>query len=286
MKGFKFITIVAFVLVSFIGNSQCIEGDCFNGYGTFKCSCGYIYVGEFKEGQKVNGTLTKEDLVYTGNFKDDVAEGEGIIKFIDSTWYEGSFINNFPEGYGTFHFADGTTYTGEMFEGNFKGLGLKQYPANKEGLIVFKIGQFAADLLNGFGFVSDSSQIVFGAFVNGLPQGFCMMIGQDSLPVMGKYKKGKIVQEAEQIELPMVGYFSKPLKIGKEWYKGELKGGFLSITVTNTEQQKMLIVYDAELKQFYISNLGEPELGKVINTEGEIYPAKFNFALSKIEILN
>ena len=105
--------LVSFLFIFFVssGYSQCLEGNCFTGVGTFKCSCGYIYEGEFLEGKKVYGTLTKEDLIYTGEFKDDVAEGEGVIHFIDSTWYEGSFVNSFPEGYGTFHFADGTTYT-------------------------------------------------------------------------------------------------------------------------------------------------------------------------------
>ena len=54
------------ILYSVIGYSQCIEGDCFDGFGKFKCDCGYVFEGEFVKGERVNGTLTKSDLVYTG----------------------------------------------------------------------------------------------------------------------------------------------------------------------------------------------------------------------------
>ena len=122
-----------------------MEGNCFNGWGVYKCSCGYVYEREFENGEKVKGTLTKEDLVYTGEFKNDVAEGIGVIRFADSTWYEGEFEQNLPHGFGIFHYADGTTYTGEMEEGKFSGPGVMQFFSASGKESVREVGFFVKD---------------------------------------------------------------------------------------------------------------------------------------------
>ena len=75
----KFFLVVLFSSTIQISYAQCLEGDCINGYGKFTCDCGYLFEGMFKNGSRVTGTLTKEDLVYTGEFKYDLAHGFGII---------------------------------------------------------------------------------------------------------------------------------------------------------------------------------------------------------------
>lgn len=189
-----------FILFTQFVHAQCIEGNCFNGYGTYKCSCGYIYEGEFVEGEKVNGTLTKEDLVYVGEFENDVAQGQGVIRFIDSTWYEGSFFNNLPEGYGTFHYANGTTYTGEFFEGKFKGLGvLKFFDAQK--VYSFKIGQFSEDQLNNFAVSIDTGGTWYiGQYIEDVAKGFGCNHSPSTGLVVGKFKKGKVNARATPSE--------------------------------------------------------------------------------------
>ena len=111
------------LLLSQLGLSQCLEGDCFNGYGKFACDCGYVFEGDFKNGERITGTLTKSELVYTGEFLNELAHGYGKIVYQDSSWYEGTFQENVPVGYGTYFLSNSLRYTGEIENSEFNGLG-------------------------------------------------------------------------------------------------------------------------------------------------------------------
>jgi hypothetical protein len=83
MKHLFFCYLIGLTTLSY---AQCIEGDCINGYGKYTCDCGYVFEGEFVDGERVSGTLTKSDLVYTGEFKNELAHGFGTIKYKDGSW--------------------------------------------------------------------------------------------------------------------------------------------------------------------------------------------------------
>ena len=276
------------ILLSFIGNSQCLEGDCFNGYGTFKCSCGYIFVGDFKDGEKVYGTLTKEELIYTGEFKNDVAEGQGIIKFIDSTWYEGSFVNTFPEGYGTFHFADGTTYTGEMFEGKFKGLGVMKYANDSSEVKSFEFGEFKEDHLNGFGLMINSTELYFGQLEGGIAQGFGVSIIGSGTVWAGKYKKGKQVHSAKlSPESEKVFFKSEPYKLGKEVFTSEkyYDGNYIQLESVNEEGKRAVMIFNSAKNQMFLFPYNSFPHGRMIDLDGQIFKVHFNEENGKTEII-
>ena len=288
MKSLKSLFFLLFISVSFTGYSQCLEGDCVNGHGIFKCSCGYVFEGEFKDGQKVYGTLTKEDLIYTGEFKDDIAEGQGVIKFIDSTWYEGSFFNSFPEGYGTFHFADGATYTGEMFEGKFKGIGVLKYTPNENGDILYKMGEFENDDLNGFGIQIDAGSTYFGQLKNGDFNGFGIFLADSGVVVGGKVKNGKVTKQFElDMDDKRINFGSRPLKIGKNlyWLEGTFADSELAIVGENPDVEALYVVYIRESNELFLTSFESYPQGKIIDLSGNITKAEIKFVEGKIKLI-
>ena len=76
--------------------TECIEGDCINGQGTYTFSNGNKYIGQFKDG-KPNGRGT-----YTyGKFS----------KFVGDI-YEGEFKNGMMSGHGLYTWPSGKRYDG------------------------------------------------------------------------------------------------------------------------------------------------------------------------------
>ena len=57
--------------------SECIEGDCINGYGTYTWSDGDKYVGEYKDGKMHGqGTYTRTD----GTIKNGIWENGKLVR--------------------------------------------------------------------------------------------------------------------------------------------------------------------------------------------------------------
>ena len=65
-----FIYLLLFIILNNFIFNKCIEGDCKNGFGTFKDKSGSIYVG---------------------NFKNKKFEGLGTYTWVDKTFYKGNF---------------------------------------------------------------------------------------------------------------------------------------------------------------------------------------------------
>ena len=58
------------------------------------------------------GTLRyKDGSIYTGEFTNGQAEGNGSCKYANGDFYEGGWKNHAPHGKGTMHFAKGNVYT-------------------------------------------------------------------------------------------------------------------------------------------------------------------------------
>ena len=173
----------------------CLTGDCVNGIGKLLCECGYTYEGEFKNGEKVHGKLIKKELTYEGDFKDDMAHGQGKITFKDGSWYAGSFAFSQPDGEGVYHLTNGFVYQGQLSGGYFKGWGDKL--KEKDAVVVDRYtGWFSEDELNGVGVRIHSNGIrEIGQFQKGKLQGLGMIIHPSGSADIGKYKKGKLIDE-------------------------------------------------------------------------------------------
>ena len=80
-------------------NSECVQGDCVNGVGTYIYYGGEKYVGDWKGGNyNGQGSLTAADgWKYVGEFKDDKRHGRGTATYVDGSvqsglWKNGEFV--------------------------------------------------------------------------------------------------------------------------------------------------------------------------------------------------
>ena len=105
----KLLLIFGFLLISFNSSSQCVSGDCLNGFGVVKYPDGGIYEGFFN-----SGTL----------------HGFGYYFYPDSSSYTGEFANNQMQGYGAIFYSDGSYYYGQINNGKQNGVGIFE---NKDG---------------------------------------------------------------------------------------------------------------------------------------------------------
>ena len=100
-----------------------------NGHGTLKyASTGAIYTGEFKDDMR-NGngrTITLDSAVYEGKYLNDKKQGYGVLTTPLFT-YKGEFQNDEREGYGKLLLKDGDVYEGEWKNGFQHGEGISVY---------------------------------------------------------------------------------------------------------------------------------------------------------------
>ena len=90
MKRNVFALVTFFLPISL--SAQCIKGDCYNHFSTFKYPNGSIYSGHFKGGLPTGeGSLEyKNGDKYIGTWEKGVFSGQGKL-FKDNGHYEGSF---------------------------------------------------------------------------------------------------------------------------------------------------------------------------------------------------
>ena len=104
--------------------SQCIQGNCYNGSGTYV----------FPSGSK-----------YQGSFRNGVIQGSGILYFSNGDRYNGQWNNQYREGKGTLVKANGEQYTGEFYHSSFNGQGTYSYPDGRKITGVWKDGRPVRD---------------------------------------------------------------------------------------------------------------------------------------------
>ncbi len=134
-------------------SSQCLKGDCIEGYGEMRLADGSIYKGQFRQGRMHGQGIRyyRRGDVYLGWFVEGLRQGEGRLKFAEGhdflgqwkadrregfgrmRWrngdrYEGQWHRDQPHGKGTYTFADGRRYEGYFVNGQFEGFGILYYP--------------------------------------------------------------------------------------------------------------------------------------------------------------
>lgn len=100
-------------------SAGCIEGDCFNGRGTYVWDSGNRYEGDWQAGRRTgSGTFTfANGEKYTGQFRDGTFHGTGTYVFKNGDVYEGQWVNGKQEGRGVHTSADGTRVEGTFRDG-------------------------------------------------------------------------------------------------------------------------------------------------------------------------
>ncbi len=172
MKYSKYLMNLVILITCTVGlSAQCLDGDCWNGEGTYLYNSGAQYTGQFKKG-KINGRgtlLFSNGNIYKGFWKDDYREGKGNLVFTDGGYYTGDFkksqfhgegefnypngdlyighwASNLPNGEGEYSFASGDQYRGQFKKGKFHGQGTMFYASGTK-----YIGQWADNEKNGNG---------------------------------------------------------------------------------------------------------------------------------------
>lgn len=115
MSRYKILPILSFLMLLIFNtaNSQCVSGDCDNGFGTWKWDNGTIYQGEFQN--KARG-------------------GYGYYLFENGDIYVGEWQNNKRHGYGVYYFSNHSAYkrySGEWKANQRSGMGILHYNDDK-----------------------------------------------------------------------------------------------------------------------------------------------------------
>jgi hypothetical protein len=92
--------------------SQCINGDCINGFGEKKYPDSGRFVGNFEKGTKKSGTYYYPNGdVYKGSFEKNQRSGIAVYTHNNGEIFTGSFAND-KKAYGKYVFLNGDVYTG------------------------------------------------------------------------------------------------------------------------------------------------------------------------------
>lgn len=111
-------------------DSHCFYGQFSEGRleGTGKeWSREFSFEGDYVAGERVRGTLNKEELTYSGGFASGLFHGRGKLNFKDGRSYEGHFHQGLFHGQGKLWFPTGNTYEGGFRQGKFHGYGHFQW---------------------------------------------------------------------------------------------------------------------------------------------------------------
>jgi hypothetical protein len=129
MKNLLFIFVFIFYHNQLL--SQCLSGDCINGFGTKLYPDSSRFEGNFEKGFKIKGIYTyKSGDKYEGTFKDNIRDGFGIYTYKNGEHFKGIFLKDKKE-YGTYQFKNKDVFTGS-FENNLpNGYGVMKYASGK-----------------------------------------------------------------------------------------------------------------------------------------------------------
>jgi hypothetical protein len=168
--------------------------------GVLECSCGYTFDGEFKNGEKVYGTMVKEDLTYIGPFVEGMAHGEGLMVYEDSSYYKGGFEASEMNGYGQLYLTNDLLYEGGFYKNNFSGWGVLNYDSNSNEERVWMVGDFKNGIVNGWSAMQmKDSSIYIGKQKNGLYNGEVIVVKGQSVEVQ-ILKNGRVKKESLTLE--------------------------------------------------------------------------------------
>ena len=104
------------------------------------------WIGYFDNGDKSNfGKLYNEEgrLIYEGEYKNGLRNGEGTYYYARGLKYEGQFVNGLREGHGVFYWEDGTRWEGPFKNNEMEGEG-KYYDKEECYPVEYKNGEIVS----------------------------------------------------------------------------------------------------------------------------------------------
>jgi len=90
------------------------------------------YEGTLKDGwAEGKGTLVREGMRYSGDWKHSAQDGKGRYEGADGSWYEGEWKQGQPHGSGEYQGPDGRRLSGTWVDGEFQDDGEDDDNPNK-----------------------------------------------------------------------------------------------------------------------------------------------------------
>jgi hypothetical protein len=68
----------------------------------------FVAIGEWRENEHTEFWLSRNSENYTGEFVNDLYQGQGVYRWKNGNRYEGGFFANDRHGFGTFYYSTGT----------------------------------------------------------------------------------------------------------------------------------------------------------------------------------
>ena len=151
---------------------------------------GILYIGLFKNGN-LNGKgirfQKKNNLLYKGDFINNLREGEGI-EIGNGGKYEGSFENDKRSGKGKIYFDSGDYYEGDFSDNKFNGKGHFIWKKNGHEYI----GDYLNGIIHGNGLYKwNKDQYYKGQYINGVKEGEGEIKYADGKKFICPFKNGK-----------------------------------------------------------------------------------------------
>jgi hypothetical protein len=153
--------------------SECISGDCQNGFGVYVWENGEKYEGNWeykmRHGQGTN--YYADGSVYKGDWKSDMQDGYGTLHYANGDRYTGEYKKHKMEGYGSYTFSTGFRYVGDFENGKYNGWGTLFYPDGRTQTGFWENNKFAGsryninEFLGQSGCVYGNCQNDFGVFL-------------------------------------------------------------------------------------------------------------------------
>ncbi len=190
MKSFA----ILLACLPLFASAQCIDGNCWDGLGTYVYPSGARYTGHFRDG-KIDGQGTlyfSNGNRYDGNWKDHYREGRGKLVFTNGDTYEGEFRRSRINGRGIMRFANGDHYDGQWRNDLQHGKGVYKYSDGDRYEGEFKQGKLHG---NGTMFYHDGSRYA-GHWKNNKKHGDGTYVKTDGTRISGNWRQGKYQSSA------------------------------------------------------------------------------------------
>jgi hypothetical protein len=192
----QYLLLSIFLLASYTASTQCISGDCTNGWGTYKWESGDSYTGQWIGGNRTGlGVYDWQNgAFYYGYFQNGKLEGKGLYLGLDSTQDQigifhdgtlaekqdmdtsGCILGNCLEGAGVYFFESQDLYIGEWKNGSRTGYGRYDWADGS-----WYIGTFKNAQLDGIGeYHPHGKDVMKGTFINNQFQAPASINGSDS----------------------------------------------------------------------------------------------------------
>lgn len=277
-------------------NGKCIEGNCYDGIGTYEYSNGFKYEGSwangrpngsgkviikgeesdeiiesnFSDGKAIGPVLSIKhvnghEIRYEGQMENLVYHGEGKITYSDGSTYSGRWIKGKKNGYGKFIYADGSIYTGEFKDSMKNGHGTFQFSENEK-----YEGNFINDSFDGQGtyYYPDGSKYI-GSWKNDKEEGEGILYDSD----------GNVSQEGKWVK----GLFANPLNMIIKDSEDIYEDAFYIHTLNVFEYYNLLDKYDTELKRITYTKTKDyqTQLNELKKKKKEISSCWFYYKLEK-----